>query len=213
MSTLDLTPYHSLLIFGGSFDPPHRAHLELPCVVANQLGCDVIVYVPAGRAPHKLDQEQTDPAHRLAMLRLALAGREDAVVLSDEVERVSDDRPSYTVDTLQRLRERISPDATMRLLIGADQVRIFDSWHQPERVVALAEPAVMVRPPDTRESLLASLDGDADRALWAPRLVEVPQLEISSTEIRGSVAAGESIDAWVCAEVERYISEHGLYAR
>lgn len=207
---VDLSGYRELLIFGGSFDPPHRAHAELPALVAKEIGADVVAYLPAGRAPHKLDKRQTAAEHRLAMLRLALMDRPGSVILTDEINR-GPDRPSYTVDTLAALSRRLTPGAAMRLLIGADQLRIFESWREPARVVALAEPVVMVRPPDTRASLLASLPDDAARAAWEPRLVEVPAMPISSTMIRDRIAAGEPIDQLVVPRVADYITKHKLY--
>jgi nicotinate-nucleotide adenylyltransferase len=201
-----------VIIFGGSFDPPHVAHVALPGAVREAVGGDVVAYVPAAKAPHKLDKVQTDPAHRLAMLRLALTGVGDAAVVTDELDRAADGKPSYTVDTLEGLRERLGVGVTMRLLIGADQVRIFDQWREPERVIGLAEPWVMVRPPESRGSLLDSLPDDEARGQWEPRLVDVPAMEISSTDIRERVARGESIVGMVCPAVEQYIKEHGLYA-
>ena len=206
----DLTRYNTILLFGGSFDPPHWAHTALPRLVAEHIGADVVAYLPAGRAPHKLDREQTDPQHRLAMLRLALADEPGAIVLTDEIDRAPGE-PSYTVDTLARLQERVGPDTKLRLLFGGDQLRIFDTWREPERVVALAQPVVMVRPPDSAASLLAALPDDAAREQWASRLVEVPQLEISSTMIRERVGRGEAIDDLVAPDVAAYIDEHGLY--
>ena len=208
----DLSGYKNILLFGGSFDPPHRAHLELPQQVAKAIGADLIAYIPAGRAPHKLDRVQTDPQHRLAMLRLALAdqpGEVPTAVLTDEIDR-GPDEPSYTVDTLEAMHQRIDPDAKLRLLIGADQLRIFDAWRQPERIIALAEPVVMVRPPDTREALVASLPDD-QRDDWAKRLVDAAQIEISSTAIRGQAAAGLPFDDSVCETVADYIVQNGLY--
>ncbi len=202
-----------IILFGGSFDPPHVAHLALPMAVREAVGAEVVAYMPAAKAPHKLDKVQTDPVHRLAMLRLAVKGAEYAAVLTDELDRAADGNPSYTVNTLEALRARLRAGVTMRLLIGADQVRIFDKWRDPERVIELAEPLVMVRPPDTRESLLASLPDDEARAQWDPRLVDVPAMEISSTDIRERVARGESIEGMVCPAVERYIREHGLYRK
>lgn len=207
-----LTGYQTILLFGGSFDPPHRAHLALPQQAAKAIGADVIAYLPAGRAPHKLDREQTDPQHRLAMLRLALADQPGAVptvVLTDEVDR-GPGEPSYTVDTLEALSKQTDQGATLRLLIGADQLRIFDSWREPDRVVALAEPVVMVRPPDTATVLLESLPSD-QRAAWAKRLIETDQLDVSSTDIRQQIAAGESDDGAICDAVADYIQMHGLY--
>ena len=84
----DLTGYQRILLFGGSFDPPHHAHIALPKQAAKAIGADLIAYIPAGRAPHKLDREQTDPQHRLAMLRLALDDRPGdipTVALADEI--------------------------------------------------------------------------------------------------------------------------------
>lgn len=209
-SPADLSRYRKLLIFGGSFDPPHRAHAELPALVARQIGADVVAYLPAGRAPHKLDKQQTAAKHRLAMLRLALVDQPGSVILTDEIDR-GPGRPSFTVDTLAALSKRLAPGATMRLLIGADQLRIFQSWREPDRVIALAQPVVMVRPPDTRASLLASLADDAARVAWEPRLVEVPAMPISSTMIRDRVAAGEPIGDLVGPQVAGYIREYGLY--
>ncbi len=159
-----------------------------------------------------MDKIQTDMLHRLAMLKLALKGVNDAMILTSELDRSADGKPSYTVDTLEFIHHNLPKEVNTRLLIGADQVRIFDKWREPGRVIELAEPLVMVRPPDTRESLLASLPDDRARAQWEPRLVDVPAMDISSSAIRSRVAAGESITGMVHADVERYIREHGLYA-
>lgn len=210
MNPVPLNAKH-IILFGGSFDPPHVAHVALPMAAREAVGAEVVAYVPAAKAPHKLDKVQTDPAHRLAMLRLALEGVEHTAILTDELDRAAGGVPSYTVDTLTALRDRLGPDAEMRLLIGADQVRIFDQWREPWRIIALAEPLVMVRPPDTRESLLASLADDAARHEWASRLVDVPAVEISSTDIRARVARGEPIGGMVHPEVQRYILENNLY--
>ncbi len=208
---MQLEDAQHIILFGGSFDPPHVAHVALPMAAREAICADLVAYVPAAKAPHKLDKVQTDSTHRLAMLRLALEGAEHAAIVTDELDRAADGKPSYTVDTLETLRERLLPQARMRLLIGADQVRIFDKWREPERVIELAQPLVMVRPPDTRESLLASLEDDAARQAWAPRLIDVPAVEISSTGIRERVARGESITGMVNPAVKRYIREHGLY--
>lgn len=207
-----LAGYKTILLFGGSFDPPHRAHVQLPQQAAQAIGADLIAYIPAGRAPHKLDRQQTDPPHRLAMLRLALADQPCTIkttVLTDEIAR-GPDLPSYTVDTLKLLIKRIDPGATLRLLIGADQLRMFESWREPERVVELAEPVVMVRPPDTRDGLLAFLP-EADKSRWASRMVDVDQLDISSTQVRQATAQEAITNNDVCKAVADYIQKHRLY--
>lgn len=200
-----------IILFGGSFDPPHVAHVALPQAVREKVGADLVAYIPAAKAPHKLDRVQTDPAHRLAMLRLALAKVPHTDIYTDELDRAADGRPSYTVDTLRSLRQRLGTDVRLRLLIGADQVRIFDQWRNPEEIIMLAEPLVMVRPPDTKDSLLASLPDDEARGQWVSRLVDVPRIDISSTEVRRRVANNEPITGMVDPAVEQYIYAHNLY--
>lgn len=205
-----MNPNH-IILFGGSFDPPHTAHVVLPMLVRETVGADAVAYIPAAKAPHKLDKVQTDPAHRLTMLRLALNDVPHATIFTDEINRGESGEPSYTVDTLAALRSRLGVKVTLNLLIGADQVRIFDQWREPDRIIELAEPLVMVRPPDSRQSLLASLPDDATRHEWASRLVDVPAMDVSSTAIRRRVALGEPIGGMVHPAVERYILENNLY--
>jgi nicotinate-nucleotide adenylyltransferase len=205
-----------VVIFGGSFDPPHRAHVELPRLVMTHVQAQAVAYVPSAVSPLKVPSV-TPAEHRLAMLRLALNEQAWATVLTDELDRAAaapPGAPSYTVDTLEALQQRW-PDTQMRLLIGADQLRQFDRWRSYRRVIELAEPVVMVRPPHTPESLLASLPKAAgfDVEQWRPRLVPTPLIDVSSTWIRQCVRDGLSIEAFVAPAVARYIREHGLYRR
>ncbi|MFA9479920.1 nicotinate (nicotinamide) nucleotide adenylyltransferase [Phycisphaerales bacterium AB-hyl4] len=207
---MDLTRCRNVIIFGGSFDPPQRAHVELPEQVRRAIHADVVAYMPAARSPLKLGRRQASAEHRLNMLRLALADRPHTVVLTDELDRAADGRPSYTVDTLEALRRRLPAEVQLRLLIGADQVYTFDQWHRAARVIELAQPIVMVRPPDTRATLLDALT-PTTRQQWEPRLVAVDAMPISSTMVRESVQRNEPIDDLVPAPVARYIAEHDLY--
>lgn len=200
------------MVYGGSFDPPHRLHTVLPEVVAKAIGADLILYVPAGRAPHKLDREQTDPVHRLAMLKIAIARKHHHVptaILTDEIDR-NPGQPSYTVDTLESLHSRVDQGTELRLLIGGDQLQIFKTWRDWERIIELAEPVVVVRPPDTKESLLASLPKEEQEA-WAKRFVKAAEIDFSSTQIRDLKKNGESIQGYVVTDVADYIDEHNLY--
>ncbi|QDU33808.1 Nicotinate-nucleotide adenylyltransferase [Poriferisphaera corsica] len=209
---MDLTPYKNIIVFGGSFDPPHKAHLILPELVREQLGADLVLYIPAGRAPHKLDKVQTDPMHRLNMLKLALdESPNHALVASLEIDRANDGQPSYTVNTLQQLKQ-LAPHATFRLLFGADQLRIFDQWYQHKTIEEIAEPIVMVRSPDSAQSLLESLS-ESQRTKWADRLVELPLLDISSTNIRDAIASSQTDahNSTIPASVLAYIQQHHLY--
>jgi nicotinate-nucleotide adenylyltransferase len=190
-----------LLIYGGTFDPPHRAHIELPKAACQKLGADAVVYIPAARSPHKLDQAQTPANHRVAMLRRALVDQPWARLWLGEIER-QDDGPSYTVDTLERLRVELGEAVRMRLLIGADQIEKFETWVRHDRIIELAESVVMLRPPVDRENLPPT---------WRVRVVEVPAIDISSTRVRQAIEAGRPIDDMVPLQVAQYIHLAGLY--
>lgn len=175
------------------------------------IGADVVAYVPAGVSPFKRGETGTSAHHRLRMLELALQDVDQAVIVTDELDRARDDEASYTVETLERLHDRLREGTRMRLLIGADQLRRFDRWRSPERIIESAEPVVMLRPPDTRDSLLAELPAGYDKHVWGTRIVELPVMDISSTMVRQRVAAGKGIDELVPAGVARYIRENQLY--
>ncbi|BAM03878.1 nicotinate (nicotinamide) nucleotide adenylyltransferase [Phycisphaera mikurensis] len=197
------------LVFGGTFDPPHRGHTTLPPRVAAALGATRLLYVPAGRSPFKLDHEQSPPADRLAMLRLAVRGLEAVEVDATEAE-AGDDRPSYTVQTLRRLAAE-RPDERFALLIGTDQLFVFPQWHAAEALAALAPPAVMVRPPAGRAAAAAWLDHEAPRWLRdAATLVDVPEVDASSTAIRAALRRGERPPS-LAAEVAEYARRRNLY--
>jgi len=209
---VDLTGKKSILLFGGTFDPPHVAHVILPMLAMEAVGADAVAYVPAAQSPHKLDQTQTPAQHRLAMLRLALAEVPWATVLTDEFDRFDDSggQPSYTVDTLTALRATLGPAVTLRLLIGTDQMMAFNRWREPQRIIELADPVVMLRPPGDRETALDMFPRHK-RAAWDKRIVTLPMMDISATMIRSRIARGLSITGLVHPAVERYIAEHRLY--
>lgn len=201
------------LVFGGSFDPPHLAHVRLPRLAANAVGAEQVLYIPAAKAPHKLGQAQTEGRHRAAMLALALQGLPWAALSTLELDRAAQapQTPSYTVDTLAALREQ-EPLRPLRLLIGSDQLLIFPQWRDWRRVIELAEPVVMLRAPETRAGLLARLPEPLDPSEWAPRLIELPPMDCSSTQVRQRLGAGESPEDLVSPSVADYIRAHGLYA-
>jgi nicotinate-nucleotide adenylyltransferase len=200
-----------VLIFGGTFDPPHRAHVLLPPLVAERLGCEHILYVPAAINPLKTDSPPTPAHHRLEMLRLALRDVRHAEVCTLELERPG---PSYTVETLEELRRRYGDDVEMRLLIGADQAMEFHRWKDWRRIIETAEPAVMLRPPWDESSFVRDLShrmGEEEALQWCDRLVSVPEVPASASEIRERLRAGEDLDDILDPAVLDYAREHRLY--
>jgi len=205
---MDLTELKKIVVFGGSFDPPHLAHVRLPEVVMRSLGADAVAYVPTAQQPLKRDRQQSPAKHRLAMLKLAITDCPHAFILTEEIDRGG---VSYTVDTLEWLWLNIAADTTLRLLIGTDQLRIFHKWRAAEQIIHLAEPVVMVRPPDTVDGVLAELPAGYDAEVWRARLIEVPRMDVSSTAIRQAVRDGKSVASMVPPAVAEYIQRNGLY--
>jgi len=200
-----------LLIFGGTFDPPHRAHAVLPPLVAQRLECDRILYVPAALNPLKLDHPPTPANHRVAMLRIALASVANAELCMIELERPG---PSFTVDTLEQLCKQYEADVQLRLLLGSDQALEFVKWKDWQRILELATPAVLLRPPLDRAQFQAELREAHPPELagrWLDWIVDTPQLDISATELRDRLASDQGLDELLDPGVLEYIREHGLY--
>jgi nicotinate-nucleotide adenylyltransferase len=204
-------PSQQLLVFGGTFDPPHVAHVTLPPLVAQRLGCRRILYVPAAVNPLKTANEATPGEHRLAMLRLALARVPDTEISTLELDRPG---PSYTVDTLEALREQLGPDTGLHLLIGSDQALVFEKWKRWQRILELATPAVMVRPPlddaDYRQQLKETYPPEQVKR-WLEWTADVPYMDVCATGLRRRLAAGEDVRGLLPPSVLAYIQEHGLY--
>ncbi len=184
-----------LVVFGGSFDPIHHGHLIVAGAAREELDADSVRLVPTGQQPFKVGRHRAPASDRLAMVALAVDGRTDLVADPCEVNR---DGPSYTVDTLRAYVERF-PGARMSLAVGLDAIALFDSWREPAEIRSLAEVVALVR-----------LGEDVPRGL-AARVVTVPRIDISSTEVRERVRRGRSIRYWVPESVDRYIAAHALY--
>lgn len=190
----------SVGIFGGSFDPPHIAHLIVAEVLREQFALDQIWWMPAYQPPHKRGEGQTPAQHRLAMTEAATQDHAAFRVSRHEVDRQG---ISYTVDTLRLLRARY-PSTTFQLIIGGDSWADFDAWHRPDEIVQQVRLIVYPRP------------GFVD--LMVPKryedrvsIAEAPLLEVSSTIIRQRRRADRSIRYLVPESVRTYIFDHGLY--
>lgn len=208
---VDQSTCRRVLIYGGTFDPPHRAHLELPELARQAVHADAIIYVPAATSPFKTDAPPTEASHRLAMLELALANLKHAAISTVEIDRATENEPSYTIDTLRMMRDRLGAGVELRLLIGSDQLRSFDHWKDWRRIIELAEPAVMIRPPDTRDEVLAALPPDFPRSKWESRILDLPLIDQSATDVRERLEKGRKVGDAIPENVKAYIAEHNLY--
>ncbi|HEX7091769.1 MAG TPA: nicotinate-nucleotide adenylyltransferase [Longimicrobiales bacterium] len=185
-------------VFGGTFDPPHIGHLIVAQDAWAALGLDRVLFVPAAEPPHKRGRVRAPAALRLAMVEAACAG--DARFEASDLE-IRRGGTSYTVDTLRALKER-DPEGALFFLLGADQFRDIHTWRSPLELARLAELVVLSRPgwPDVEPGIELPY-----------RRLDVTCVDVSATEIRRRVAAGEPIRYLVPAGVEAIIRAHGLY--
>ena len=201
----------TVLVFGGSFDPPHQAHVMLPLEVATMIGAQEVLFMPAKVNPQKADRPPTAVEHRLAMLERALQEHPRAHISRLEIDHPG---PSYSVDTLHRLIEDPAySQATLRLLIGADQAVNFTTWKEWQTIERIAEPLVMPRPPHSRASLEEAYKNvfEEEWPRWMDRTLDLPTREDRSTDIRSMLKRGDSLAAVLAPAVERYVHEHRLY--
>jgi nicotinate-nucleotide adenylyltransferase len=191
-------------VLGGTFDPIHIAHLAIAEEAREALGLNKVLFMPAAMPPHKVDRPVSDPAHRLAMLELAIADNP-----AFEASRIELDRsgPSYTVDTLETL---VAEPADPVLIMSAEAFRDLRTWRRPERILELARIAVVPRDgfPDANRAFLAEhFPGFEDRATF----LTGPRLRLSASELRDRAANRRSLRYLVPDAVAAYIGDHALY--
>jgi nicotinate-nucleotide adenylyltransferase len=182
-------------ILGGTFDPPHLAHLVAAEMAYRQLSLERVTFLPAGVPWQKHDQRVSAAEHRLAMTGLAVAGVEYFDVDDHEVNR---DGPTFTADTLDDLAEE-----RVVLILGADAAVGLPTWHRGADVLRRSQIAVIPRPGVDRDPVDA-LPGDV---VW----LDTPLLQISGTELRRRARQGHSLRFLVADAVWRYVEEHRLY--
>jgi nicotinate-nucleotide adenylyltransferase len=178
-------------ILGGTFDPVHNAHLAMARAALEALDLERVVFIPTGNPKYR-KPALASGEHRLAMLRLALAGEANFEV---DARELRPDASGYTVDTLRELRAEGMEE--LCLLMGADQYARLGSWHEPGKIAELAEIAVFSRPgTELKEQV---------------NLIPMQPMPISSSDLRARAARGEALSSLVPPAVANYIVRHGLY--
>lgn len=195
-------------VLGGTFDPIHYGHLTIANEVRHLLDLDRMLIVPAGRPPHKHRTEITPAEQRAEMVALGIASNPHF-----ELSRVDVDRPgySYTVDTLRVLREQLGPDDVLYFVVGSDSLNDLPEWHRPLDILRLALLVSVSRPGEPSDH--AALERELPGALRRVVQVSVPQLQISSSDLRRRVAERRPIKYQLPEPVESYVYRHGLYRR
>ena len=202
-------------IYGGSFDPIHWGHLLLAETSLRECGLDQLVFVPTGVAPHKPDRAFAPAEDRINMLTLAISGYDEFGVSRFEID--SNAGRNYTIDTLRYFQETLLKKTfivpELHLILGADMFNDLSNWYQVDEICRLAIPVVAARPntPPPNYEALASVVSPKRLELFRTRLVPMPLIELSSTQIRKCLAEGKSIRFQTPRAVETYIATHGLY--
>ncbi len=186
-------------LFGGTFDPVHVAHVALAHAALQALSLQQVRWVPTGR-PWQKQMQITPAEHREAMVRLAIAHEPGFVLDRIEIERAG---PSYTLDTVREM-QAAWPGREWVLIVGQDQYAGLHTWRDWPELLSRVTLAVANRPGPPQQPA-------PEVAAFKHRVVPLAMLDVSSTDIRQRVAAGQDISQLVPPEVARYIDRHRLY--
>ena len=200
-------------LFGGTFDPIHRGHLALASAAASAFALDRVLFAPVGRQPLKAESPPATFADRLAMTMLAVASAADPRFAVSSVDAPRPDgAPNYTVDTLAALA-REAPAATLFVLTGADSFLSLRNWHSPDRLLELAEWIVVSRPDFPLKPEFLTRPEFALTAAQRSRvhLLTTVHEDVSATELRQRLHAGDPCPGLLPAAVADYIQTHRLY--
>lgn len=185
-------------VLGGTFDPVHVGHVAAGVSARHVLGLDKVLYVVANSPWQKADRAITPAADRLAMVEAAVEGIEGLQASGLEIDRGG---TTFTVDTLHTLA-RTHPQAELFLIVGTDVADDLHTWERVDEVRKLATLAVVSRPGAPRTDLPG----------WRVAMVDMPLLDVSSTDLRRWVAEGRPVDGLVPPGAVRFLRDRGLYA-
>ncbi|HHI03604.1 MAG TPA: nicotinate (nicotinamide) nucleotide adenylyltransferase [candidate division Zixibacteria bacterium] len=187
-------------IMGGAFDPVHNGHLILAESALGARNLDGVLFIPSFNPPHRCATPIATFDDRVTMTELAIKGN-SRYCLSRLEENI--DGPGYTLTIIKHLKDKY-PETGWYLILGADNIVLFDSWHKPEEIVKHVKVIVGGRPGFNKEF---------EKSVWYDKIArfDMPQTDISSTAIRKLLKAGKSVKSLLPESVNRYIQERGLY--
>lgn len=186
-------------ILGGTFDPPHNGHIAIARAALKECDLEKIIFIPAKYPPHKPIDGVTSEKDRMNMLRLAVGGHDGFEVSDIELRKNS---ISYTVETLREIKKQYQGDEII-FIIGADNITEMEGWYKPDEILDIADVVAFNRPGFKPGGMYKS----------KIRLLSMPPVDISSTEIRSKVAEKEDIKNLVPDRVREYIEKNSLYRK
>lgn len=185
-------------LYGGSFDPIHLGHIITAQFVFEQRKLDKIIFMPCHISPHKIDLDYSSPTDRLNMVKIAIQNFPHFIFSDFEISR---NQVSYTIDTINELAKTFNH---IELIIGQDNLDVFDKWHKPDEIISKVKLIVLRRNYSFEQK---SKNKYYDSAIF----INTPLIEISSTEIRNRVKNNLRIDFLVGDKVSEYIIQNKLY--
>jgi nicotinate-nucleotide adenylyltransferase len=191
-------------LLGGTFNPPHIAHMVCATQALDALELDRVLFLPVHQPPHKTIENDPGVEHRVELCRRAVENDDRLAVSLVDAEVPG---PSYTVDTLSRLHDRC-PGDQLTFIVGGDMAYSLPTWREPAAVLELAALGVAEREGVRRADIAERL---ADLGTENVRFFDMPRIDVSSSQIRRMVADGRSIRYLVPDAVAAYIEQAGLY--
>jgi nicotinate-nucleotide adenylyltransferase len=196
-------------VLGGTFNPVHSGHLVIAEEARLKIKLNKVIFVPAGQPWLKTDRKITPAVHRVEMVKRAIADNASFELSTMEVDRRG---PTYSVDTVTALKQQLGAGAEILFLVGWDSLAELPLWKKPARLIQLCKLVAVTRPGFSRpdlKSLEQSVPGITQSVVW----LDIPPINISSSDIRDRIAQGQSIHGLVPDKVESYIAENRLYRK
>ncbi len=194
-------------LFGGTFDPVHNGHVAL-VKAALAAGLDRVIVMPSGQPPHKSDAAVSMAGYRFELACQAFADLENVAVSDLEILRAG---PSYTMDTIHQLQTHLLAEDELVLVMGSDILFSIEKWYQPEAVMQTCQLLLASRGGVDSAQSLAKAEDLRQRYAARINFFPAPRIELSSTQIRTAVPAGQDIHDWVPEKVARSIRKNSLY--
>jgi len=198
----------SFAIFGGTFDPVHKGHTDTAMAILELTGTEKLLLVPLGNPPHKNEKNVTDAKHRLNMLETVFS-YDDRFVISDiEIKR---EGKTYTIDTIRELREKLGNDKEFFFCMGADALHDIYTWKDFKELLKICSFLVVTRPGYNNIELEKDVKNLTEQYGANIKLVEIPPVEISSSQLRQMLKNNEDTSKFIDEKVLEYINKNGLY--
>jgi nicotinate-nucleotide adenylyltransferase len=207
----DSKSHKKIGIMGGTFNPIHHGHLVTAQEALSQFKLDMVIFIPTGNPPHKIENEVASAEDRYIMTVIATSSNSNFFVSRMEIDRKG---KSYTIDTVRQLKKIYGSSSLLYFITGADAILEILTWKNTDEIVSLCKFIAATRPgynlsriEDLRKRLFSNTEA-ADNKIY---IMEIPALSISSTDIRNRVKHNRPIDYLLPEGVSNYILKHGLY--